>query len=198
MTTASTKLMIIENFIDWITTDEEKRISMKKTASIYVSEDHVDEIAQAGFVTKHKYETDTEQLKHRLLMVQDDAKCLNDFIINMNLGSIFDEEGGAMPVANCGFTFLNNIEIACDLNDDESLGWSPIHGKETVKEVEDDPRVTEIIQKIKELGVDGETMQYIIEEVGMDEQMHRQLIMSKKADDTTTLLKEKISLELRK
>lgn len=192
MKTQLTKLMIIENYIDWYTTDEKMREAMKRGAGLYVDEDHVDEIAQAGFVTKHQYTTDTEQLKHRLLMVQDDSKCLGDFIHEQKLGFIFNDMGRT-NMANCGFSFLNNIQIACDLNDVESLTWtlSP-----TVKEV--DPRIAEVIEKLKELQVDGETMQHIIEEVGMDDQMHRQLVMTKDALDTTILLKEKIDLEVRK
>jgi hypothetical protein len=138
-----------------------------------------------------------EQLKHRLLMVQDDSKCLWDFIVDKNLGSIFEEEGGAMPMANSGATFINNIDIACNLNDSECLGWKAVYG--TIKApVVIDPRVTEVIKSLKDLQVDGETMQYIIEEVGMDDQMHRQLVMTKDALDTSVLLKEKIDLEVRK
>jgi hypothetical protein len=45
--TQEIKLMIIENFIDHFTSDEKERESMKKSAFIYVEEDHVDEIAQS-------------------------------------------------------------------------------------------------------------------------------------------------------
>ena len=43
----SIKLMIIENFIEWYTTNEDERQRMKGSAMDYVTEDHVDEIAQA-------------------------------------------------------------------------------------------------------------------------------------------------------
>jgi hypothetical protein len=39
--------------------------------------------------------------------------------------------------------------------------------------------------------VDGETMQYILEQVGMEDQMLRQLIMSNPCTDTTDILEEK-------
>jgi len=39
-----TKLMVIENFIDWFTTDAVERDKMKQQALSYVEEDHVDEI----------------------------------------------------------------------------------------------------------------------------------------------------------
>jgi len=38
------KLMIIENYIEWYTTDDLEREQMKEGASCYVKEDHVDEI----------------------------------------------------------------------------------------------------------------------------------------------------------
>lgn len=38
------KLMIIENYIEWYTTDDLERDQMKENASCYVAEDHVDEI----------------------------------------------------------------------------------------------------------------------------------------------------------
>ena len=53
-------------------------------------------------------------------------------------------------------------------------------------------KVDQIIQQLKDIDVDGETMQYILENVGMDDQMHRQLIMSKPIESTTELLEEKL------
>lgn len=47
--TEETKLMIINNFIDYFTTNEEERDQMKKNALVYVEEDWVDEIEQSGF-----------------------------------------------------------------------------------------------------------------------------------------------------
>lgn len=44
------KLMIIENFIDHLTHDEDKREKLKQIARDYVNEDHVDEIKQTGFI----------------------------------------------------------------------------------------------------------------------------------------------------
>lgn len=45
--TKEVKLMIIENFIDYYTTDESERIEMKEEAATYVEEDWVDEIEQS-------------------------------------------------------------------------------------------------------------------------------------------------------
>ena len=45
--TKEIKLMIIENYIDWFTTNEDEREQMKENAELYVEEDWVDEIAQS-------------------------------------------------------------------------------------------------------------------------------------------------------
>jgi hypothetical protein len=55
-------------------------------------------------------------------------------------------------------------------------------------------RVHQVIDMLREIDVDGETMQYIIEKVGMTDQMLRQLIMSNPESDTKDLLEEKIEL----
>lgn len=44
--TESLKLMIIHNYIDWLTSDELERNKMKHNSIDYVLEDHVDEIKQ--------------------------------------------------------------------------------------------------------------------------------------------------------
>jgi hypothetical protein len=46
--------------------------------------------------------------------------------------------------------------------------------------------------------VDGETMEYILEQVGMTDQMLRQLIMNNPESETKDLLEEKISLNERR
>lgn len=49
--------------------------------------------------------------------------------------------------------------------------------------------VKDIIAKLKVIDVDGETMQYILKEVGMEEQMYRQLVLTN--TDTKDLLEER-------
>lgn len=44
MTSNEIKHQIINNFIDWFTSDEAERERMKKSAAQYVGENHVDEI----------------------------------------------------------------------------------------------------------------------------------------------------------
>ena len=55
--------------------------------------------------------------------------------------------------------------------------------------------VDQIIQQLKDMEVDGETMQHILEQVGMDDQMHRQLVMSKPIESTKELLEELSNLK---
>ena len=51
----------------------------------------------------------------------------------------------------------------------------------------------EIINALKE--VDGETLEHIIREVGMEDQMLRQLVMKANSNDVYNLLSEKIRLQ---
>jgi len=54
--------------------------------------------------------------------------------------------------------------------------------------------VNDIINKLQTIDVDGETMQYILERVGMSDQMLRQLVMNSPYTDTSDLLEEKVRL----
>ena len=51
-----------------------------------------------------------------------------------------------------------------------------------------------IITALKSVEADGETMQYIIEKTGMQDQMLRQLIMSASIDEVQELIEEKTKL----
>jgi hypothetical protein len=57
--------------------------------------------------------------------------------------------------------------------------------------------VISILQSLTLKGdsVDGETMEYILERVGMTDQMLRQLVMNNPQSDTIDLLNEKMELE---
>jgi len=45
------KQMIIENFIDWYTSNESERIKMKDALQSYLDEDHVDELSLQDRIT---------------------------------------------------------------------------------------------------------------------------------------------------
>jgi len=124
--------------------------------------------------------TKEQQLEHRLAMVADDLKVIRKFITQQGLTKTFEMPSSTSEEA---FTNLNNIEIACDLTSNECLSWQYYKAEE----------VNEIIKKLKEIEVDGEQMQYILEKVGMTDQMHRQLVM-RNPKDTEILLQERKSL----
>jgi hypothetical protein len=54
--------------------------------------------------------------------------------------------------------------------------------------------INRVINILRDIDVDGETMQYIIEKVGMTDQMLRQLVMNNPYTDTSDLLEEKVRL----
>lgn len=54
--------------------------------------------------------------------------------------------------------------------------------------------VNTAIDLLKSVNIDGETMEYILEELGMTDQMLRQLIIGNPESDTKDILDEKISL----
>ena len=54
--------------------------------------------------------------------------------------------------------------------------------------------VLKVIDQLRYIDVDGETMQYIIEKVGMNDQMLRQLVMTNPYTDTSDILQEKLEL----
>ena len=55
-------------------------------------------------------------------------------------------------------------------------------------------KVDHIIDLIKDADLDGETMEYIIEQVGMNEQMLRQLVMQAKPEHLQSLMVERAEL----
>ncbi len=78
-----------------------------------------------------------------------------------------------------------------DRNNFEDEVEQPTPPTELCKTPQTHEFVKDIIAKLKVIDVDGETMQYILKEVGMEEQMLRQLIMNSSETDTKDLLEEK-------
>ena len=56
-------------------------------------------------------------------------------------------------------------------------------------------RVHQVIDMLREINVDGETMQYILEKVGMSDQMLRQLVMSQPIDEVRYWFDEREEFE---
>ena len=66
----------------------------------------------------------------------------------------------------------------------------------TVKMQENPQRVKLAIDILKDIEVDGETMQYILKEVGMDWQMLRQLMLTMPIEQVEYLIEERKDLGL--
>ena len=62
----------------------------------------------------------TQEINQRLAMIQDDINAIRKFIYANDLQDKFQ-----LPSDECeeAITHLNNIEIACDLDSEESLSW---------------------------------------------------------------------------
>ena len=58
-----------------------------------------------------------------------------------------------------------------------------------------DEKVLNIIKLCKDIDIDGETMEYILEKVAMTNQMLRQLVMNNPQSDIMDLLNEKIEVD---
>ena len=58
-----------------------------------------------------------------------------------------------------------------------------------------DEKISTIIELCKDIDIDGETMEYILEKVAMTDQMLRQLVMNNPQSDIMDLLIEKVELD---
>ena len=58
-----------------------------------------------------------------------------------------------------------------------------------------DEKISTIIELCKDIDIDGETMEYILEKVAMTNQMLRQLVMNNPQSDIMDLLFEKVELD---
>lgn len=67
------------------------------------------------------FNTEAEELKHRLEMIAEDLRIIRAFIYEKGLEKEFEKPTG---MADECWTHLNNIEIACDVTSEESLDWS--------------------------------------------------------------------------
>jgi hypothetical protein len=70
------------------------------------------------------------------------------------------------------------------------------NNKDMNKSEYNEARVQNIIKMLNKMDVDGETMEYIINQVGMEQQILRQLIMSSPIEWSVRLLNEKVNLPM--
>lgn len=57
-------------------------------------------------------------------------------------------------------------------------------------------KINSIIDSINELHVDGETMEYIVDNTRFDDYLHRYLIMSRPLEYSNSFIKEKLEVQL--
>ena len=60
----------------------------------------------------------------------------------------------------------------------------------------DQSKVQQAIKTLHEIDLDGETMQYILKEIGMEWQMLRQLILTMPIEQVEYLMEERADLDL--
>jgi hypothetical protein len=138
-----------------------------------------------------KKENDNDAIKFHLALFKDELK---KTIKNLKETQIFErekiEEGEAAYEYEKGKAAgekeekakLTKEDLGKDIEDAEAEKMMDfLYEKDKVKEglPVEDPRVEQIIQTLKDLDVDGETMEYIIKSVGMDDQMANQLVYNK-------------------
>lgn len=70
---------------------------------------------------KQEYFTPTEEMQHRMAMILDDMKVIRAFINEQGLDKVFQKP---TSMADECWTHFNNIEIACDIDSNDSLRWS--------------------------------------------------------------------------
>ena len=105
----------------------------------------------------------------------------SDFIKLCELGLIWGESDERFPAGEgnkANYVVRNNEFIILVKNKQIDLGQVPIKNEAPTMLCQDKDKndvVKDIIAKLKEIEVDGETMQYILEQVGMDEQILKQL-----------------------
>jgi CRISPR/Cas system-associated exonuclease Cas4 (RecB family) len=105
-------------------TEKEVTNYLKKTIVEIRKEFYKDKMAKGGELTED------QQLKLRLELVLDDLKAIKEFIYENGLSEIFQRP--TKHADEC-WTHFNNIEIACDLNDDESLSWGKFYKEKKAK-----------------------------------------------------------------
>lgn len=84
----------------------------------------------------------------------------------------------------CGRTLIITWE------DNYFKSYQVIYETPQMEKIADRKVILNVIQQLKDIEVDGETMQYIIEKVGMKEQMFRQLVLSSEGGPLEELLSE--------
>ncbi len=140
-----------------------------------------------------------EELIRRITIIQEDVNRLYDLLGLMNIDTSDTSIKNGVSVD----TYVTNVAVVCDMDKDGNVDeegrrieteWLTTEERNERTWNERKKPYDKIVDALKELDVDGEMMQYIIERVGMNDQMLRQLILTNPQSDTVDLLNEHIEL----
>lgn len=140
-----------------------------------------------------------EELIRRITMISTDVSNLFNLLQDMDVDTGTDKHKRGVSLD----TYASNIMVVCDMDKDGNVDeeghrveteWVTIEERNERTWKEHKKPYDKIVDALNELDVDGEMMQYIIEEVNMNDQMLRQLILSNPQSDTIDLLDEHIRL----
>jgi hypothetical protein len=109
-----------------------------------------------------------------------------------------EHSGGGIPYRICNECVIKEEEDVMKFVDGVWLCNDCIPPTSQCRDTEVHGIVKEVIANLKDIQVDGETMDYIIKELGYEEYLLRSLVMNSSFKDTKDLLKEKILLSDKK
>lgn len=132
---------------------------------------------------------EVQELKHRLVMVADDVKAFVNFLDKNRM-----MESLEVPCehSDSAWSYILNMEVACDLTSDECLSWK-LYSESLPMMLRDDDKkknFDEIVEMIQDDEFDGETTEYLLDKVGMSEQMLRQLVLRFGREQVESILDE--------
>ena len=142
-----------------------------------------------------------DQLIRRLHIIKEDVNNLYALLGEMGVDTSKESKKRGVGLD----TYVTNIEIVCDV--DMKGIPTDVDGyrveTEWTTEAERNERTyakrlakfDKIIEALREAEVDGEMMQHVIEKLGMNDQMLRQLVMTNPYTDTHDILDEKVELD---
>lgn len=119
----------------------------------------------------------------------EEASCFNQEEFEINFADVIE----VFDTNETHLTTEDRKKLIITWNNDGTFKFYHIV-YETAQMEQHAANVNRVINILRDIEIDGETMQYIIEKVGMTDQMLRQLIMTNPYTDTSDLLEEKVRL----
>lgn len=159
--------------------------------------DVADEVGVALNELSNKIAEADKRMECAVRTSKDINKVISKFTENIDKGLDIQMSVGEFDTILLG---TNDIELALDLEDGICVedNWYGIFKEpeayappKPYNPPQDNEAIKDIIARLKELNVDGETMEYIIKEVGMTDQMLRQLVLKSPESTTLELIDEK-------